>query len=60
MKVMNIVLATLLSACSLASLMAALSGVTHQYAIFGIGAMVAIPMWDEIYREYKNDKNIKH
>lgn len=53
MKTINTTLAILLSACSIAALMAGLSGATHQFAMFGISAMVAIPMWDEIYNEYK-------
>lgn len=61
MKLINTILAILLSACSIAALMAGLSGATHQFAMFGIGVMVAIPMWNEIYKEYeKRDKNINN
>ncbi|WP_370818817.1 hypothetical protein [Butyricimonas paravirosa] len=58
MKIVNTILAILLSVFGMVSLIAGLSGITHQYMMFGISLIVVIPMWDEIYKEYKRYKNI--
>ena len=50
MKIVNTILAILLSVFGMVSLIAGLSGITHQYMMFGISLIVVIPMWDERYK----------
>lgn len=58
MEKINTILAILLSVCGIMALIAGLSGATHQYAMFGISLIVVVPMWGEIYKEYKKRNNI--
>ncbi|WP_065218409.1 MULTISPECIES: hypothetical protein [Butyricimonas] len=56
MKKFGITLAALLSCLGIAALFAGLLGKTHQFAMFVICLIVAIPMWEEIYKEWKKEK----
>lgn len=58
MEKINTILAILLSVLGIMALIAGLSGATHQYAMFGISLIVVVPMWGEIYKEYKKRNNI--